>query len=146
MSNDRVSGTAKIGTRTSRVVRVLRLIRIIKLYKAIYEARQLQKKKEAEAAFAERLQEMAKQSAMETQIYPGNEDDEDSYDDMEVGKKLSEKTTRRVILLVLVMMLVLPYLKVEDAQQFPTSAGYGADVINEAWIYIFGHMPSKAAI
>ena len=71
MSNDRVSGTAKIGTRTSRVVRVLRhsllplsslwtcwmgltafwssdrLIRIIKLYKAIYEARQLQKKKEA---------------------------------------------------------------------------------------------------
>ncbi|CAK9088832.1 Adenylate cyclase, partial [Durusdinium trenchii] len=73
MSNDRVSGTAKIGTRTSRVVRVLRLIRIIKLYKAIYEARQLQKKKE----------EMAKQSAMETQIYPGNEDDEDSYDDME---------------------------------------------------------------
>jgi len=138
MSNDRVSGTAKIGTRTSRVVRVLRLIRIIKLYKAIYEARQLQKKKE----------EMAKQSAMETQIYPGNEDDEDSYDDMEVqqasmtrvpgkesrvGKKLSEKTTRRVILLVLVMMLVLPYLKVEDAQQFPTSAGYGADVINEAF-------------
>ncbi|CAJ1454397.1 unnamed protein product [Effrenium voratum] len=134
MSNDRVSGTAKIGTRTSRVVRVLRLIRIIKLYKAIYEARQLQKKKE----------EMAKQSAME-QLYPGNSDDEDSYDDMEasmtrvpgkesrVGKKLSEKTTRRVILLVLVMMLVLPYLKVEDAQQFPTSAGYGADVINEAF-------------
>lgn len=29
----------------------------------------------------------------------------------EVGKKLSEKTTRRVILLVLVMMLVLPFLK-----------------------------------
>eukprot|EP00913_Durusdinium_trenchii_P016910 g15898.t1 len=48
-----------------------------------------------------------------------------------VGKKLSEKTTRRVILLVLVMMLVLPYLKVEDAQQFPTSAGYGADAFNQ---------------
>lgn len=138
MSNDRVSGTAKIGTRTSRIVRVLRLIRIIKLYKAIYEARQLQKKKE----------EMARQATLETQLFPGNEDDEDSYDDMEVqqasmtrvpgkesrvGKKLSEKTTRRVILLVLVMMLVLPYLKVEDAQQFPTSAGYGADVINEAF-------------
>jgi len=138
MSNDRVSGTAKIGTRTSRVVRVLRLIRIIKLYKAIYEARQLQKKKE----------EIAKQATMDTQLYPGNEDDDDSYDDMEVqqasmtrvpgkesrvGKKLSEKTTRRVILLVLVMMLVLPYLKVEDAQQFPTSAGYGADIINEAF-------------
>lgn len=80
--------------------------------------------------------------------FTGNEDDDDSYDDMEVqqasmtrvpgkesrvGKKLSEKTTRRVILLVLVMMLVLPYLKVEDAQQFPTSAGYGADIINEAF-------------
>ena len=65
-SDESVSGTAKIGARTSRVVRVLRqgaepsfcfrvfgfgaccrLIRIIKLYKAIYEARQLQKKKEA---------------------------------------------------------------------------------------------------
>eukprot|EP00439_Symbiodinium_sp_Y106_P005596 s3618_g1.t1 len=148
-SDESVSGTAKIGARTSRVVRVLRLIRIIKLYKAIYEARQLQKKKE----------ELAKQITLE-QMYPAN-DDEDSYDEMEantalnthvwlnsiphasmtkapgkesrVGKKLSELTTRRVILLVLVMMLVLPYLKVEEAQQFPTSAGYGADIVNQAF-------------
>ena len=28
--------------------------------------------------------ELAKQSSMETQLYPGTEDDEDSYDDMEV--------------------------------------------------------------
>ena len=31
---------------------------------------------------------------------------------------------------------VLVKLKVEDAQQFPTSAGYGADVINEVGLCI----------
>eukprot|EP00931_Biecheleriopsis_adriatica_P005049 TRINITY_DN106612_c0_g1_i1.p1 TRINITY_DN106612_c0_g1~~TRINITY_DN106612_c0_g1_i1.p1 ORF type:complete len:950 (+),score=237.21 TRINITY_DN106612_c0_g1_i1:43-2892(+) len=132
--SDGAAGSAKVGARTSRVVRVLRLVRIVKIYKAIYEARQLQKKKEELA----RLEQMGHQ--------PGQDDD--AFDDLEVrqanmtkapgkesrvGKKLSELTTRRVIGLVLVMMLVLPYLKVEDSQQFPTSAAYGADLINEAF-------------
>ena len=29
---------------------------------------------------------MAKQATMDTQLYPGNEDDDDSYDDMEAGQ------------------------------------------------------------
>jgi len=126
LSNIRGSRTAKIGARATRLVRVIRLVRIIKLYKAIYEANQAKKRRAARA------------------MNPG--DDEDDWDDMDVnlrmdqlhresrvGKKLSELTTRRVIVLVLTMLLLHKLLHVDTSRQFKTSADYGADVINQAY-------------
>lgn len=123
--NARAGRTARIGAKAGRVVRVLRLVRILKLYKAIYEAKQ--KKKEGE------LNE------------PGDEDDWDDIDvedasdqpetqtESRVGKKLSEMTTRRVIILVLIMLLVLPQLRPEQADQLAVSAFYGADHVWETF-------------
>jgi class 3 adenylate cyclase len=123
VDNARASRTAKIGARLGRI---LRLVRIIKLYKVAYDARQRKKSREAREARAE----------------PGDDDDwldevdEDGLElqpESRVGKKLSELTTRRVIVLVLVMMFVIPWLRIDQAAQLPFSAYYGADLVHEAF-------------
>jgi len=120
MSNLRGGRTARVGAKAGRVVRVLRLVRILKLYKAYYDSKQAKKK--------ERLH------------HPGDEDD---WDDMEVennvdlsqresrvGRKLSEMTIRRVIILVLTMLLVFPFLIAPSASQNAESAYYAADDVH----------------
>jgi len=126
LKNIRGSRTAKIGARATRLVRVIRLVRILKLYKAVYEANQAKKRKAARGN------------------KPG--DDEDDWDDLDVnmrkdqlhresrvGKKLSELTTRRVIILVLTMLMLHKLVRVDQSQQFKTSADYGADIVNQAF-------------
>lgn len=126
----RSSRTARIGAKTGRVVRVLRLVRILKLYKAIYEARQRRKK----------LEQMRRDGTLSGD---GDEDWDELDVDMNedqlqnesmVGKKLSELTTRRVIILVLVMMMVLPLLRVDQVDQTPQSAYFGADTVHTAFL------------
>lgn len=123
VDNARASRTAKIGARLGRI---LRLVRIIKLYKVAYDARQRKRSREAREARSE----------------PGDDDDwldevdEDGLElqpESRVGKKLSELTTRRVIVLVLVMMFVIPWLRIDQAAQLPFSAYYGADLVHEAF-------------
>lgn len=137
MGSLRAGRTARIGAKAARIVRVLRLVRILKLYKAYYDAQQRKK----------RLQQGDSK--------PGenhwDDDDDDDFGDLEnadvkgadskdgaqdskkkkdpesrVGKKLSEMTTRKVIMLVLTMLLGLPFLKVANAST-ATSAQYGAE-------------------
>jgi len=127
VKNVRGTDTAKIGARMTRIIRVMRLVRILKLYKAIYEANQAKKKKVVRP------------------LNPGDDEDDD-WDDLDVqgpsqvnresqvGKKLSELTTRRVICLVLTMMLLHKVVRIDTSQQFPTSAHYGADVVNEEFL------------
>jgi class 3 adenylate cyclase len=126
VDNVRTSRSAKIGARAGRMVKVVRLVRILKLYKAIYEARRARQKRERRGND------------------PGEEDDWDDIDvtdpsiknlpgESRVGKKLSDLTIRRVICLVLLMMLVLPVLRIDASEQFPTSATYGADIIHESF-------------
>lgn len=129
--NARAGRTARIGAKAGRVVRVIRLVRILKLYKAIYEAKQKQNGEESKA--------------------PGEEDDWDDVDiekgeeeptsqtESRVGKKLSEMTTRRVIILVLIMLLVLPQLRPEQADQLAVSAFYGADHVWETFVTSLDH-------
>jgi len=124
-SSARAGRTARIGAKAGRVVRVIRLVRILKLYKGILDARAAQKH--------------------EAKKHPLDDDD---WGDVEVpdgqrkganqesfvGKKLSDLTTRRVIVLVLTMLLVLPFLQTQETAQSPLSANYGADLIWEAWL------------
>mmetsp|Transcript_28338 Transcript_28338/g.50177 ORF Transcript_28338/g.50177 Transcript_28338/m.50177 type:complete len:1006 (+) Transcript_28338:66-3083(+) len=131
LENLRGSRTARIGARTARVVRVLRLVRILKLYKAVHEARQARKKHE------ERMQRQIGMVPGEEDLWDDTGDADFKVESMQresrVGKRLSELTTRRVILLVLTMMLALPLLRADTSQQLPFSASYGADLVHEAF-------------
>jgi len=118
----RSNKTARVGAKAGRVVRVIRLVRILKLYKAISEARAKAKRKKSDSL---------------------SYDDWDDVDDMpkekmnaketRVGKKLSEMTTRRVIILVLTMLMVMPFMRVQDADNYPPAASYAADEVYSAW-------------
>eukprot|EP00927_Polykrikos_kofoidii_P081860 TRINITY_DN7975_c0_g2_i1.p1 TRINITY_DN7975_c0_g2~~TRINITY_DN7975_c0_g2_i1.p1 ORF type:complete len:952 (+),score=158.11 TRINITY_DN7975_c0_g2_i1:201-3056(+) len=123
----RSSRTAKLGSKAGRVARVLRLVRIFKLYKAIYEARQARRKREEKVR------------------NPPGDEDPDDWDDINVdnrnetlqresnvGKKLSELTIRKVIVLVLFMMLVVPFLSIEESEKFDYALFYTANTVNEA--------------
>jgi len=121
--------TFQTGARLARVVRVLRLVRILKLYKAIYEAQAAQKRQ------------------MDRMTAPGEDDDwehAENHDELRakaeslqrgsrVGKRLSELTIRKVIILVLCMMLFLKIVRVDMADQFAFAPYYGADLVHESF-------------
>lgn len=128
--NEQSTGTSPSNARTARAARLGakmgRLVRVLKLYKAVLEAR------------AARKRHIRKTHS------PG--DDDDYWADMDigrdeaeqqaesrVGKKLSAITTRRVIILVLIMLLVIPILETEasEVEQSPVSAAYGANIVWE---------------
>mmetsp|Transcript_18173 Transcript_18173/g.42486 ORF Transcript_18173/g.42486 Transcript_18173/m.42486 type:complete len:993 (+) Transcript_18173:314-3292(+) len=115
--------SARAGARLGRVVRVIRLVRILKLYKAIHEARARQRAREKERA------------SMMTDDDEWLEDEEQvkladqHMKESQVGKKLGEVTIRKVIILVLTMLLVLPFLRVETGEQGPLGAYFAADQV-----------------
>mmetsp|Transcript_36899 Transcript_36899/g.80940 ORF Transcript_36899/g.80940 Transcript_36899/m.80940 type:complete len:969 (+) Transcript_36899:192-3098(+) len=112
--------TAKLGASVGRMVRVLRLIRIVKLYKAYYDNRSQQKKvHHDENSFV----------APGDSVGMDRKQDTTTRRESLVGKKLSALTTRRVIMLVLANLLVLPQLSVESASQLPSSATWAADSV-----------------
>eukprot|EP00440_Ansanella_granifera_P034699 gb/GFBE01037643.1/.p1 GENE.gb/GFBE01037643.1/~~gb/GFBE01037643.1/.p1 ORF type:complete len:958 (+),score=196.24 gb/GFBE01037643.1/:1-2874(+) len=129
-SSLRSGRTARIGAKAARMIRVLRLVRILKLYKAVYDARQERLRRQREAAEGKS---------------PGDDDWDDDDPELEqatskvkeqqpdqestLGKKLSEMTTRRVIILILAMLLTLPLLATDEVTQVPFSAEYGANVV-----------------
>jgi len=122
LDNLKGSKTARIGARAARVVRVLRLVRILKLYRAMYEVRQQQKRKK-------KIDKPGDDWAEEVDDI----EDQQMLRESNVGKKLQELTTRKVILLVLTMMLVLPLLTIDPAEQLPTTMSYGADLVQDSY-------------
>mmetsp|Transcript_34086 Transcript_34086/g.101268 ORF Transcript_34086/g.101268 Transcript_34086/m.101268 type:complete len:980 (-) Transcript_34086:46-2985(-) len=109
----RAARMSRAGTKAGRVVRLVRLVRLLRLLKN-------QKKGEYQA------QE------------PGAEwdDDEEQANGNEsaVSKKLSEMTTRRVIVLVLVIMLALPFFTTSMYMtSLPTGSEYGVNHLYRSW-------------
>ncbi|CAJ1361727.1 unnamed protein product [Effrenium voratum] len=127
-SDLRSGRTARVGARASRVVRVLRLVRILKLYKAYYEAKQRRMERER------RKKEGQVEDDWDEADYEAVENAQARDNESRVGKKLSEMTTRRVICLILAMLLCLPLLSKETADQVPFSAEYGANSVWEAFV------------
>eukprot|EP00929_Paragymnodinium_shiwhaense_P098028 TRINITY_DN5958_c0_g1_i1.p1 TRINITY_DN5958_c0_g1~~TRINITY_DN5958_c0_g1_i1.p1 ORF type:complete len:1309 (-),score=280.11 TRINITY_DN5958_c0_g1_i1:138-4064(-) len=117
------SRTARIGARAARVVRVLRLVRVLKLYKALYEARN-RKDKDKEKDD----DEWEEDDDIELEVL-----DESMAAESQVGKKLSDLTTRRCVIVVLTMMLVHPMLEPPKAT-LPDSAPYAADLVLQAFV------------
>jgi class 3 adenylate cyclase len=106
-------------------------VRILKLYKHVHD----QNVKRQQRA------------AQHGQVTPGviiNEnqaEDEDVAEEMrlaqepdsKVGRKLSELSTRRVIILVLLMLFILPFFAVEDDVVFDTSIFVGLENVWDDW-------------
>eukprot|EP00446_Apocalathium_sp_SHHI-4_P031791 CAMPEP_0177246774 /NCGR_PEP_ID=MMETSP0367-20130122/51196_1 /TAXON_ID=447022 ORGANISM="Scrippsiella hangoei-like, Strain SHHI-4" /NCGR_SAMPLE_ID=MMETSP0367 /ASSEMBLY_ACC=CAM_ASM_000362 /LENGTH=948 /DNA_ID=CAMNT_0018698831 /DNA_START=55 /DNA_END=2901 /DNA_ORIENTATION=- len=110
----RAARVSRAGTKAGRVVRLIRLVRLVRLLKIAKKSTAY--KGEGDGAA------------------PGLDVDDDDPHEIEkesaVSKKLSEMTTRRVIVLVLVIMLALPFFQPTMwKDKMPTSAEYGINVL-----------------
>jgi len=120
------SKTARLAARSARIVRVLRLVRILKLYKAVQEAKQ-------------------RRSAARRMTMKGEEKDwhadvdaiqylKESFDaESNLGKKLSQVTTLRLIFLILAMLVGHPFLSPTGAV-LPGSEELGADIVEQHFV------------
>lgn len=105
---------SRAGTRTSRVLRIIRLVRLIRLVK-LYKNAQIALKKANDGEDEEIIQE----------IKVENLDVESK-----VGKKLSEVTMKRVILIVLIMLFLLPFFDIDFYYSAQTSWVYGVSELD----------------
>uniref|UniRef100_A0A7S2PY98 Guanylate cyclase domain-containing protein n=1 Tax=Zooxanthella nutricula TaxID=1333877 RepID=A0A7S2PY98_9DINO len=115
----RASRSARVGTRVARLLRVVRLVRlsrIIRCFQCVLESLRLSK------------------PADPSVVVPGDAADIGQQAESRVGRKLSERTTQRLIMLVLTMLIGIPPLHPGDYITMMTnSAQYGANVIFQAW-------------
>eukprot|EP00913_Durusdinium_trenchii_P025340 g23790.t1 len=134
-SSLRSGRTARIGAKAARMIRVLRLVRILKLYKAWHEADRERARRRREAAMRASRPDDDEWDEHDDEALADAEENEEKEAGQEstLGKKLSEMTTRRVIILILAMLLILPLLQVDDFTQAPFSAEYGADQVMESF-------------
>lgn len=111
--------------RVVRIIRIIRLVRIVKLYKAHLERK--------------RKREQALLAPGERNVFQdeGEEEGAAGTEESRVGKKLSELTTRRVILMVLLMLFAVPQLRNESsflgAELYMTAASYASDDVVESF-------------
>ncbi len=87
--------------RLVRLVRMVRLVRLVKLYKYAQQAKELQKKK---AIIAERI--AAGESIDEGDVLV--------VEESHVGAAMADLTNKRVLILILVMLIVVPILTVSE--------------------------------
>lgn len=105
----RAGRASRVGTKAGRVVRLVRLIRIVKLYKT---AQVTQKKKNQEV------------------------DEYDTLEESKVSKRLSDLTTKRVIIIVLSLLLFIPLFDTGYYYNPPNSMDYmikTIKLISEVW-------------
>jgi len=105
-----LSSTNKL-SKAGRVVRLVRLVRLVKLYKIASERRKKAKQEEEMMELvrtgALRYEEVVKQR----ELYNTRQS--------RLGEQLSESTTQRVVIIVLIMVCVLPLLDVPAANYGP---------------------------
>lgn len=112
----RASRSSRVGTRVARLLRVVRIIRVSRIVACF------------QCLFRN------KGNAQPAQPGEDVEDETGGESESRVGRKLSEKTTQRVIVLVLVMLVMIPQLNPGSQYvMMPASAQYGADVVYKAW-------------
>lgn len=106
----RAARMSRAGTKAGRVVRLIRLMRLIRLIKVFKKEKGLQ---------------------VESPGDDWDDDDRSVEKESAVSKKLSEMTTRRVIMLVLSIMLTLPFFQADMYKdKLPNAAQYAADTIH----------------
>jgi class 3 adenylate cyclase len=103
---------SKAGTRTSRVIRIIRLIRLIRIVKLYKNAQTAMKNR---AQDDDDIEEFQAQMPIESRV----------------GKKLSDLTIKRVIILVLILLLILPLFDTDFYITDPYSWDFGLDELME---------------
>jgi len=128
----RASRGARIGTRAgrmTRVIRLIRLIRVVKLYKSANQAIAREEKKN-EKNIVINPHELVHHSNTQNEDIDYRELlAQDQVKESKVGKKLSDKTTKRVIVMVLVMLFSVPIFTVTEYVDTPTSFMYGLSLM-----------------
>lgn len=107
-----------------RIIRLIKLLRIIKLYKHIHKIQgELSEWRDSKKNEASKKKEaLLKSHGLQT-----GEKDQESR----VGKRLSDLTTRRVIILVLVMLCSVPFFSVQTYKAENTYYKYGPELLSE---------------
>ncbi|KAL8443491.1 hypothetical protein Emed_006772 [Eimeria media] len=134
-SNDvmQVSRAGKAGSQVARVLRVIRLVRLIrvaKLYKTL--ALRFQAKEETpvqQDMFLEPGDRAPEDVGLEDEAEVAEEGEE--YDS-KIGKELTDRTTRKVIYIILAMTIVLPFLSEEQYVSRTSSEQAGLDSVAES--------------
>ena len=98
-----LSSTSKL-SKAGRVVRLVRLVRLVKLYKIASERRKKAKQEDEMMELVKSGQIKYEEVVKQRELYNTRQS--------RLGEQLSESTTRRVVVLVLIMVCVLPLLEV----------------------------------
>jgi hypothetical protein len=105
---------AKIGTRAVRILRILRIIRLVRITK-LYKA--------SEKILEKNIGKVEKKFMVD--------DKTDVPEESKVGRKLSDLTTKRVIILVLSMMIGIILFNASFYYNIMTSMDYGIKIFEE---------------
>lgn len=118
----RTTKSSKAGTKTSKMIRLIRLTRLLRIMKLYKEAQRLKREEDEEFGTKSKKDKAMKEllnrpsAALECDwMNPEelNEGEEEGFKESRVGKKLSDLTTRKVIILVLTMLLLIPLFNIE---------------------------------
>lgn len=149
----RQSRAGRAGARAGRTVRIIRLIRLVKLYKTYRTAMEQKERLRRRSSVDSRVGlNPGENGEFQEEDDPKDEDDDEEDEtkkqpkkntaETRVGKKLSDMTTRRVIILVLVMLFAMPQFLPSSCsflpsswprEDFRSSAYIGMEMIYERW-------------
>jgi len=102
----RAARISRVGNKAGRIIRLLRLVRLVRLLKSHKKGKY--------------------QESLPPGMQDWEEEDADPQEESNVSKKLSEMTTKRVIMLVILLMLSIPFFAPEVyTADLPSSAQYG---------------------
>ena len=125
----RASRSARLGSKASKLVRVVRLIRmlrIVKLYKhsnAVLAKKEVTEEDEDDEILNDMMQRQAENNHEEDEL------DGSVPQESKLGKAMSDVTTKKVIIIVLLVMLTVPIFAFDTYLSETTSYKIGLDLI-----------------
>ncbi|CDJ35924.1 adenylyl cyclase, putative [Eimeria mitis] len=128
-----VSRAGKAGSQVARVLRVMRLVRLIRVAK-LYKTLALRFQPKEEVTYQQDLfLEPGERAPDDVGLEEEAEvvDDGDEYDS-KIGRELTDRTTRKVIYIILVMTIVLPFLSEDQYLSKTSSEQSGLDSVAES--------------
>ena len=143
---------SRAGARTGRIIRLVRMVRLVRLVKLYKYGVALYFRWRASRALAARLKQkglQSKQHGEVTAVAMDDDDDEDAHNkkpaelvgESEVGQRMSDLTNRRVIILLLSLLIVVPQLQGTPSDQ---SVNLAAQLVQRAGAFtLLNQDPAK---
>jgi len=107
LSSSQAGAAGKIGAKAGRVVRMVRLVRLVKLYKITSQRRR-------EKKMLEDIETLVEQGRMDEEEIDRYFNKMQHQKQSKVGAELSDSITRRVIAIVLMLLVTVPFLTNEE--------------------------------